>query len=322
MPSFVPLSHPLAALRAISRVCGSKVLEEVELAMWQCDSEFLHSNGLCVRAENQDQLASPRVVSLKEAVALEESVAMDVCGSCGGWANTEPGRKLKALAESIAVIDMEEIDDKGQNWTHVEELLNIWTEAESRAKDNGDSRFDALRVLDAKIAHCAYALAVSSAGSLSDSPVLDALASQAVIAPVTPALGAEFSKWAQCKVKAILEGDPANVALNLIFDRHLPSLDKEESSVVLVGAAALSSVSVLPAASEFGPQKCIAVRVKAAGAHALDLANGHEPYIAVLPLGEEVSDHAVSMTGSLWSPTSSGPMSLLSNAFKAAMAVS
>ena len=78
MPSFVPLSHPLAALRAISRVCGTEVLEEVELAMWQCDSEFLHSNGLCVRAENQDQLASPRVVSLKEAVALEESVAMDV----------------------------------------------------------------------------------------------------------------------------------------------------------------------------------------------------------------------------------------------------
>jgi len=337
VPSFVPLSHPLAALRAISRVCGTEVLEEVELAMWQCDSEFLHSNGLCVRAENQDQLASPRVVSLKEAVALEESVAMDVCGSCGGWANTEPGRKLQALAESIAVIDMEEIGDKGQNWAHVEELLNVWTEAESRMKDKGDSRFDALRVLDAKIALCAYALAVSSAGSLSELPVLDALASQAVIAPVTPALGAEFSKWAQCKVKAILEGDPANVALNLIFDRYLPSLEKEESAVVLVGAAALSSVSVLPDAvrllrllavkskgltSEVDQQRCIAVKVKAPCAHALDLANGHEPYVAVLPLGEEVSDHAVNMAGSLWSPTVSGPMSLLSNAFKAAMAVS
>jgi hypothetical protein len=138
-------------------------------------------------------------------------------------------------------------------------------------------------------------------------------------------------------VRAILEGDPANVALNLIFDRHLPSLDKEESSVVLVGAAALLSVSVLPDAvrllrllavkskgltSEVGQQKCIAVKVKASCAHALDLANGHEPYVAVLPLGEEVSDHAVNMTGSLWSPTSSGPLALLSNAFKAAMAVS
>lgn len=337
MPSFVPLSHPLTALRAVTRACGPAVLEEVELALWQCDSEFLHSNGLCVRAENHEQLASPRVVSLKEAVALEESVSMDVCGSCGGWANTEPGRKLKALSESIAVVDMHAIGDLGQNWSHVEELLGIWIASSAEAQEKGDSRFDALREFDAKIARCAYELAVSSACGLAQAPVLDALSAQAVIAPVTPALGVEFSKWAHHKVKAVLEGSPANVALNLIFDRHLPCLDQEETSTVLVGAAALSSKNNTPDAvrllrllalksgeltTEISPQKCIAVKLPKSCAHALDLSNGHEPYIAALPLGVDASDHVVNMTGSLWSPTSSGPMSLLSNAFRAAQAVS
>lgn len=337
MPSFVPLSHPLATLRAVSRVCGVGVLEEVELALWKCGSEFLHSSGLCVRAENHDQLASPRVVLLKEAVALEESSGMDVCKSCGGWSNTEPGRKLNALAGSIAVIDMCEINDMGQNWAHIEELLGIWTEADARCKEKSDPRYDALREFDAKIAHSAYSLAIASVRNLDSAPVLDALASIATIAPVTPALGVQFTKWSQRKVEAVLEGDPSDVALNLIFDRHLPCLDKEETSVVLVGASALASTVVLPDAvrllrllvvksnglvSGSSPQGCIAVKVKISCAHALDLANGHEPYLAVLPLGVEVSDHVSKMTGSLWSPTSNGPMALLSNAFKAAMAVS